>query len=439
MVALFFALFLGLLIPLGMPLFATIAVSVLILPTLFGEVCNFTFLQVSDWNLAGNLNTTGITILLFILSGDVMSKGKLTERLFDTFAYFLGTKRCFMPIISVITCMFYGAISGSGPATTAAVGAMCYPILVQLGYEKRFSATLLIAAGCLGMVIPPSAPLTTAAGLANQLKLGVTVDLVTLYKVGAFAGIAAGCLLIIYAYIYSLRNGDGDRAKILAWNTQLKRRSFGSIIRESVWALLCPIIILGTIFAGVADTAQAAALSLVYSVVVSICIYKTMDIKQVGAVLKKSLLGAAPICILFAVANSFSGALVAMDLPTQMAESLLSSGFSPRVLIALLLILMLLLGTIMDCGAAMRILIPLTFPIIVAMGWEPYSYITAVIVCQAVGLTTPPYGLCLFVMSPISGEGVSSLGRRVLPLCVMLAAVGFVFGLFPILSEWMIK
>lgn len=438
MVALFFALFLGLLLLMGLPLFGTIAVSTLSVPMLFGSTCNYTLLQVSDWNVAGNLNTTGITILLFILSGDVMSKGRLTERLFDTFAYFLGNKRCFMPIVSVLTCMFYGAISGSGPATTAAVGAMCYPILVQLGYEKRFSASLLIAAGCLGMVIPPSAPLTTAAGLANQLNTGVSVDLVTLYKFGAFGGVIAGVVLIIYAYIYCLHHGDGDRLKIQEWNKKIRERPFGSIFKESIWALLCPIIILGSIFVGIADTAQAAALSLIYAIFVSVWVYHTMTISEVGTVLKKSLLGAAPICILFAVANSFSGALVAMNLPTMMTEALLDSGFSPRILILLLLVLMLIFGTIMDCGAAMRILIPLTFPIIVAMDWNPYVFITSVIICQAVGLTTPPYGLCLFVMNPISGESVSALGKKVLPLCGILAIVGILIGLFPVLSSWIV-
>lgn len=430
MVALFFILFFGTMLLMGMPLFASIVVCTFSLPLLFGDACGYALADVAAWNLNGSISSTGVTILLFILAGDVMSKGKLTERLFDTFAYFLGKKRGFMPIVSILTCMFYGAISGSGPATTAAVGAMCYPILIQLGYDKRFSAAILVTAGCLGMVIPPSAPLTTAAGLTGEL------DVVVLYKMAALVGVVAGLLLIVYTYIHCLRHGNGDQAAINAHIDRLRSRSFGKILSESIWALLCPVIILGSIFAGIADTAQAAALSLIYSMIVSVYIYKSLTWKNVVDVIRQCLPSAAPLAILLAIANSFSGALNAMELPSKMANGLVEMGVSHALLVALLLLLMLILGTFMDSGAAMRVLIPIVYPILIALNMEPYSFVVAVIMTQAIGLTTPPYGLCLFVMNSVSGESIASLTKPLLPLIGILIVVAYLFGLFPDLLAW---
>lgn len=430
MIALFFVLFFGTMLVLGMPLFASIVITTFSLPLIFGDACGYALMNVAQWNLDGSISSVGVTILLFILAGEVMSKGKLTEKLFDTFAYYLGKKRGFMPIVSIITCMFYGAISGSGPATTAAVGAMCYPILVQLGYDKRFSASILVAAGCLGMVIPPSAPLTTAAGLTGEL------DVVVLYKMAALVGVVAGLILIAYAYLHCLRHGNGDQAAINAHNAKLRSRSFGAVLKESIWALLCPVIILGSIFAGIADTAQAAALSLVYAMIVSIWIYKSLTFHDVVSVIRKCLPSAAPLAILLAIANSFSGALKAMELPTRMANGLVEMGVGHALLVGLLLLLMLVLGTFMDSGAAMRILIPIVYPILIALDMEPYSFVVAVIMTQAIGLTTPPYGLCLFVMNSVSGESIASLGKRLLPLIGILILVAYLFGLFPGLLAW---
>ena len=180
MIALFLISFFGMRLFLGCPMVAAILFSALLLPVCFSGVSPVNFLDTVDWFVTGaSANNTGITIILFMLAGEFMAKGKLTEKIFNTFSYFLGKKRGFMPIISIATCMFYGAISGSGPATTAAVGGMCYPLLISMGYGKMFSAAILVTAGCLGMVIPPSVPLTGASALAGSI-LGYEVDLVVL-------------------------------------------------------------------------------------------------------------------------------------------------------------------------------------------------------------------------------------------------------------------
>ena len=424
-ITVFLLLFFGTLLFAGLPIAGAILLATCSIPLLLGSG-TLSFTQIAREAVIGAVgNNVGLTIVLFMIAGDFMAKGKLTEKIFDTFAYFFGKKRGFMPIISILTCMFYGAISGSGPATTAAVGAMCYPLLVNLGYEKFFSAAILVAAGCLGMVIPPSVPLTGAAMLSGGL------DLTPLYWIAAINGVIAGLLIIVFAYIHCVRTNDGDQVKINASVDELRKRSFGEVLKESIWALLTPVLILGTIFSGIADTAQAAAISLVYSILVSVFIYKTIKIGEVIPILSMGAMKSAGLCFLIALSRVFSAGMTALDIPKKMAAALVGWGVSGTTLIILILCLMLLLGAFMDCGAAMMILVPLFVPIIIQFGLDPYTAVTSIIMCQAVGLCSPLCGLCIIVMCPQVGCTIAQLGRHVIKYSVLVVIVAMLSVIYP--------
>lgn len=431
MTAIFLILFFCGLIFVGMPIAGCILVSAASIPLFMGAASPLMWTQVAGEAINGAVaNNVGLTIVLFMVAGEFMARGKLTDKIFDTFSYFFGKKKGFMPIISIATCMFYGAISGSGPATTAAVGAMCYPMLVGMGYDKFFSASILVSAGCLGMVIPPSVPLTGAAGLAGGLEL------VPLYQIAAVGGVCAGLLLIGYAYLHCCLKNDGDQIKISAAVDKLHEQSFGSLFKDSIWALLTPVLILGTIFSGIADTAQAAVLSLAYSMIVAIFIYHTIRVEDVIPILKKCVMNAAPLCFLIALSNVFSAAMRALDIPASLAGAPISSGVSSTLLILLILVCMLLLGAFMDCGAAMTILVPLFAPVIISFGMDPYTAIVAIIMCQAVGLCSPLCGLCIFVMCPIVGCTIGQLGKHVIKLSALIVIVSVIMVLMPSLFSW---
>lgn len=431
MTAIFLILFFGGLIFVGMPIAGCILVSAASIPLFMGAANTLTWSQIASEAINGAVaNNVGLTIVLFMVAGEFMAKGKLTDKIFDTFSYFFGKKKGFMPIISIATCMFYGAISGSGPATTAAVGAMCYPMLVGMGYDKFFSASILISAGCLGMVIPPSVPLTGAAGLAGGLEL------VALYQIAAVGGVCAGLLLIVYAYVHCRVKNDGNQALINVTVDKLREQSFGSLLKDSIWALMTPVLILGTIFSGIADTAQAAVLSLVYSMIVAIFVYHTIKLEEVLPTLRRCVMNAAPLCLLIALSNVFSAAMRALDIPVNMANVLINSGVSSTVLILLILCCMLLLGAFMDCGAAMAILVPLFAPVIISFGLDPYTAIVAIIMCQAVGLCSPLCGLCIFVMCPIVGCTIGELGKHMVKLSVLIVLVAVIIVLAPQLFTW---
>ena len=431
MIPIFLIVFFGFMLIAGLPIAGAILLSAFMIPLLMGSGAPLEFLAIAEKTVTGAVaNNTGLTIVLFMVAGGFMARGKLTEKIFDTFSYFFGKKKGFMPIVSIVTCMFYGAISGSGPATTAAVGSMCYPVLVAMGYDKIFSASILVSAGCLGMVIPPSVPLTGVSALTGGM------DVVALYKIAAVAGVAAGILLIAYAYLHCLKYGNGNQVVINQTVNELRQRKFSSLLKESIWALLTPILILGSIFSGIADTAQAAVLSLVYSIFVSIFIYKTIRPQEVLPMFRQCIVNAAPLCFVLAVASVFSAAMSALEIPAKLAETFLSSGISGSVLILLILAFMLILGAFMDAGGAMSIIVPLVYPVLVSYGMDPYTCCVAIIICQAVGLCSPLCGLCLFVMSPIAGCTIGQLGKKVIPLSGLLVLVAVIVALLPGLFGW---
>lgn len=424
-IAVFLIIYFVLLVFGATPLVLAIATACFSIPLFFSATADFGLVAIaSSFAEATFANNTGITVLLFILAGDVMSHGAITEKIFNIFAYFLGKRKGFMPILSILTCMFYGAISGSGPATTAAVGAMCFPVLVSMGYDKFFSAALLVCAGCLGMVIPPSVPVTGVAALTNGL------DIIVLYKVATIVGVACGVLMIVYSYVYCLRHGNGDQVKINAWVDRLRDQGFGYVVKDSIWALLTPIIILGSIFSGFADTAQAAALSLVYAIIISVFVYKTISLKELPQLLMKSLRGGAGMLMMLAFATVFSNAMSALNV-NQMLENLVNAtNMSGLVVMIFILLYMLIMGAF-GAGASVTLVIPLAYPLMIATGVEPFTACISVVLMQAVGLVTPPIGLCLFVMADYAKCEVSQLTKSLIPFILIMVVVSLFLILFP--------
>ena len=252
-----------------------------------------------------------------------------------------------------------------------------------------------------------------------------------MYQIAAVSGVSAGLLLIIYAYLHCRIRGDGDRAVIHQSVDELRQQSFRLVFKDSIWALMTPVLILGTIFSGIADTAQAAVVSLAYSILVAVFVYRTIRPEEILPLFRQCILSAAPLCFLIALSNVFSAGMSALDIPARLANALIHSGVSSRVLILLVLGCMLLLSAFMDCGAAMAILVPLFAPVILHFGLDPCTSIVAIIMCQAVGLCSPLCGLCLFVLCPSVGCSVGQLGRHVIKLSALIVLVAVILVLFP--------
>ena len=228
--------------------------------------------QLLNNTFSGANSTPILAVPLFILGGVIMSEGGISRKLFNFFAYFVGKIPGGVPCAVILTCLFYGAISGSGPATTAAVGAMCIPFMIDLGYNKTWAAGLISVAGGLGVIIPPSIPF-----VLYSLATGVSTG--DLFLGGVLPGIMIGVFLMVYAVFYCVTKGE-DRGRIKAKMDELGAHGFMPLFLESLPALLCPVIILGGIYTGFFTPTEAAVVSVFYAVLVSLFVYKSIKVSD---------------------------------------------------------------------------------------------------------------------------------------------------------------
>ena len=225
--------------------------------------------QLINFTLSGADSTPILAVPLFILGGVIMAEGGISRRLFNFFSYFVGNIPGGVPCAAILTCLFYGAISGSGPATTAAVGSMCIPFMVEMGYEKRWSAGLIAVAGGLGVIIPPSIPF-----VLYSLATGVSTG--DLFLAGVIPGILIGVFMMAYAVIFCVTKGE-DKQRIRAKMSELRGNGFLKLFAASFFALLCPIIVLGGINSGIVTPTEAACVSVYYALFVSLVVYRSIS------------------------------------------------------------------------------------------------------------------------------------------------------------------
>lgn len=357
--------------------------------------------------IGGGDNTGILAAPLFILSGIIMAKGGISKKIFNVFAYFLGRVPGGMPCAVVVTCLFYGAISGSGTATCAAVGAMTIPILLELGYERKFSGALVATSAGLGVIIPPSIPFIMY-GMATGVSIG------NMFIAGIIPGIVIAACLMAYSIFYCVRHGE-DRAKIGGKVEELKKIGFVALMKDGIWALLTPVILLGGIYTGVVTPTEVACVSVVYSLIVSIFIYKTMKVSEIFTMFSEACKSLAPLGLLIAVATAFGRILTLLQVPA-MLSTFIVENFSSKVAILLIMNLaLLLIGMVMDTGPALMILAPMLMPMTSQMGINLVHLGIIMVVNMAVGFVTPPFGMTLFVASPICGAPPMSIGRTALP------------------------
>lgn len=349
-----------------------------------------------------------LAVPMFVLSGIIMAKGGISKKLFDVFVYFIGKCTAGIPCAVVITCLFYGAISGSAPATVAAVGSMTIPILVTLGYDKVFSTALVAVSGGLGVIIPPSIPFIMY-GMAS----GQSVS--ELFLAGIVPGILIGALLMIYAIVYCKKNGE-DKEKINKIVDDLRQKGLFSLLKDSFWALLTPIIILGCIYSGVASPTEAAVLSVFYAMFISLFVYRTIKVKDIWGIFVEAIQTFAPILFILAASVAFSRVLTLMQVP-QLISGWILANVTNKILILLVInIFLILVGMVMDTTPAILILTPILLPIVKTVGVNPIHFGVIMVVNLAIGFVTPPIGINLFVASSLTDIPLIQISKKALPL-----------------------
>jgi len=366
-------------------------------------------------NTWGGADSTPIlAVPLFILGGVIMAEGGISRRLFNFFSYFVGRIPGGLPCAAILTCLFYGAISGSGPATTAAVGAMCIPFLVDMGYEKRWCAGMISVSGGLGVIIPPSIPFVLYS-LATGESTG------NLFKAGIIPGILIGLFLMLYAVWYCAKKGE-DKTRIKRQMDELKSKGFVPLFVESFWALLCPIIVLGGIYGGFVTPTEAATVSVFYALLVSLFIYRSISIKQLVPFLVSAVKTYGGLAFVLAFATAF-GRVLSKTGATKLVETFILNNFHTSwTVLTALMIIFLVLGMVMDTGPAIVILAPILMPVVMQLGVNPIHFGVVLVCCLAIGLATPPFGLDLFVAANLAQEPPMAVAKRSVPFIIAFLA-----------------
>ncbi|MFR2264887.1 TRAP transporter large permease [Clostridium sp. 29_15] len=362
-----------------------------------------------------------LAVPMFIFSGILMARGGISKRLFNVFSYFLGKFTAGIPCAVIVTCLFYGAISGSAPATVAAVGSMTIPFLCELGYDKKFATAIVAVAGGLGVIIPPSIPF-----IMYGTTTGESVS--DLFMAGIIPGVIIAALLMIYSIVYCKKYGE-DREKINKVTGELRKNGLFKLLKESFFALLSPIIILGCIYSGVASPTEAAVISVFYALILSVFIYKSIEIKEIFDVCVETIRTFAPILFILATSVAFSRVLTLMQVPQIVSEWILTN-FSNKIIILLVINLVLLaVGMVMDTTPAILILTPILLPIVTAIGVNTIQFGVIMIVNLAIGFITPPIGINLFVASSLTDVPVMDIAKKSIPMiiCFLIALLLFTF------------
>ena len=367
-----------------------------------------------------------MAIPLFILAGELMGAGGVSKRLLNVCNVFLGRFTGGLATVTVVLCMFFAAVSGSGPATVAAIGSMVIPTMLQKGYSKSFTLALIATAGSIGVIIPPSIPMVVY-GVSTSTSIS------SLFMAGFLPGLLIGSSLILMSYIYCRRHG---------WKGDDRRYTFREkmeAIWDAKWALINPIIILGGIYAGVFTPTEAAAVAAVYAFICGVFIYRELDFKQLFGTLGSACSTTGTTMVIIGCATAFTRILTIEKIPDTITTGILN--FSDNMIVILLLInlLLLVVGCFMDTTPAMMVLSPILLPIAMQFGVDPIHFGLIMVVNLAIGFITPPLGINLFVAARAGGSSLetvcSGIIKFILVMILDLLLITFIPGISMILPN----
>ncbi|NLJ33385.1 MAG: TRAP transporter large permease [Firmicutes bacterium] len=353
----------------------------------------------------------------FVLAANIMSAGGIADRILRWVRLFAGRLRGGDAFTTELACMFFGALSGSSPATVAGIGGMMYPVLRENNYGEDFSLGLVAASGSVALIIPPSITLIVY-GAATGTSVGA------LFIGGIGAGIMYGLVFLAYCYYYAVKNK-------LPRGPKPSFREIVAVTKEAIWALGVPIIILGGIYAGVFTPTEAAGVSVVYAIFVSMFIYKELTWKQLLDICKSSAKTIGEIMVLVACAATFGWLLTIGQIPQKVATSMLQYSSSPGIFLLMVNIILLIAGMFIEGTAAITILVPILYPLSVQMGINPVHLGVLIISNLSVGMFTPPFGLNLFVGSQVCDASVVSVIRGVMPFILISLIALAIITYFP--------
>lgn len=398
-----------LLIAIGLPIGYAIATSTIITFITYSS----TPLRIVSQNAFTGIDSfVLLAIPFFILAGILMSAGGVARRLVDIADAFIGWITGGLGMASVMTATFFGAISGSGAATTSAVGSLMLPEMKRKKYGDEFSATLIASAGSIGVIIPPSIPF-----VVYGVTVGISIG--DLFLAGIPAGIGMCLALMIACYVISKKQGYKGS------DTRPTIKNIATTLKDGIWALFAPIIILGGIYSGIFTPTESAVVAVVYSLIIGLFVYKELNLKKLKAAFYQSAVLNGVIVFIIGFSGAMAKFLALEKVPQKVSDGILSITDNPILILLIINIFLMIVGMLIDNIPAIIILSPIFLPVVESVGVTPLQFGVIIVMNLAIGYVTPPYGTTLFVASAISKISVDRLSRYAilftLVLCIPLA------------------
>lgn len=405
---------------LGIPIAFSLILSSAAVITIF----NFGDLVVVAQRMVRGLDSFSVLACpLFILAGYIMEEGNMSQRLIDWVNCLFGHRKGSVGTVALITCAIFAALTGSGPATVAAIGAIMYPALVQSGYPEGTASGLLAAGGALGPIIPPSIPMII---YCTTMGLNIT---------DMFMGAVTPGLMIMFAFILT------NRLLANKWGVQTTQETYTvkeklKLTWKALGTLFMPILVLGGIYSGIFTATEASAVAVVYGFIVC-CFYRTMSWKKLVSILKRSAETSAVGLLIVGAANLFVWILASAQIPTKVTAFLVPILNNQVIYLLVLLAILFVVGCLMETIASISILAPILVPTGIALGINELHLGLVFVIALVVGFITPPFGVNLFTIGSITKQRFTVVVRGVVPFIAAAIAAVVVIAFVPPITQWL--
>ena len=365
-----------------------------------------------------------LTVPLFVFAGSLMERGGLATRIVAIAQALMGNFTGSLGLVAVLGCTFFAALSGSGPATTAAIGAVMIPAMIKNRYDPAFGGAIAASGGALGSLIPPS-NLMVIYGIVSDNSIP------RLFLAGIIPGILASALLMLCTWAIAKRRGYRGEPNPFSWPR------LGEALWDGKWAIGAPVLILGGIYSGVFTPTEAASVAVIYAAFVGLLVHRELDFRRIVACMKVTGMISGAVLIIVGPAKAFGELMSLMDVPILIGEFLSDFTDSRFILMMVIAVILIITGMFLESIAQIILLTPLMLPIAVSVGIDPIVFgILMVIACE-VGFLTPPVGANLFVAARLTNLGIDRISVSVIPFVIVYVLVIVIISLFPDLVTYL--
>ncbi|WP_249870555.1 TRAP transporter large permease [Oceanobacillus saliphilus] len=365
-----------------------------------------------------------LAVPFFILAGELMSRGGISDRLIEFAKLFVGRIRGGLGQVNIITSTFFGGISGSSAADTASLGPVLIPMMKKEGFDSQTATSITMASSVQAILIPPSHNMIIYSLAAGGVSIG------GLFLAGLVPGILLAILLMIYTYIISVKRNYPKAENV-------GKKHYWKTIANAIWGLITILIIVFGVVSGVFTATESAAIAAVYAFIVTFFIYKDISIKHFGTILNKALRTISMVMILIATSNAFGWLLTYVRIPKLVSDAIMGVTENKVLIMLLIILILLLLGMVMDMAAIILIATPIFLPIAASIGFDPIHFGIIMMLTLGLGIVTPPVGLTLFIGSAISGDRIGTLAKSMIPFYILFLIAILIITFVPTITMFL--